>query len=95
MDNLNNTNYKSREEKRKYEEELIKRKSQTEKEMAKNRAEIQKILFNDENERKNKKEVKKTKKTIITNIWLALTLLLAIAFALYLGYHSLNSVNQI
>ena len=61
MDNLNNTNYKSREEKRKYEEELIKRKSQTEKEMAKNRAEIQKILFNDENERKNKKEVKKTK----------------------------------
>ena len=52
MDNLNNTNYKSREEKRKYEEELIKRKSQTEKEMAKNRAEIQKILFNDENERK-------------------------------------------
>ena len=95
MDNLNNTNYKSREEKRKYEEELAKRKSQTEKEMAKNRAEIQKILFNDENEKKNKKEVKKTKKPIITNIWLTLTLLLAIAFALYLGYHSLNSVNQI
>lgn len=86
MDNLNNTNYKSREEKRK---------SQTEKEMAKNRTEIQKILFNDENEKKNKKEVKKTKKPIITNIWLTLTLLLAIAFALYLGYHSLNSVNQI
>lgn len=95
MDNLNNTNYKSREEKRKYEEELAKRKSQTEKEMAKNRAEIQKILFNDENEKKNKKEVKKTKKPIITNTWLTLTLLLAIAFALYLGYHSLNSVNQI
>lgn len=95
MDNLNNTNYKSREEKRKYEEELAKRKSQTEKEMAKNRAEIQKILFNDENEKKNKKEVKKTKKPIITNIWLTLTLLLAIAFALYLSYHSLNSVNQI
>ena len=96
MDNLNNTNYKSREEKRKYEEELAKRKSQTEKEMAKNRAEIQKILFNDENdEKRNKKEVKKTKKPIITNIWLTLTLLLAIAFALYLGYHSLNSVNQI
>ena len=95
MDNLNNTNYKSREEKRKYEEELAKRKSQTEKEMAKNRAEIQKILFNDENEKKNKKEVKKTKKPIITNTWLTLTLLLAIAFALYLGHHSLNSVNQI
>ena len=95
MDNLNNTNYKSREEKRKYEEELAKRKSQTEKEMAKNRAEIQKILFNDENEKKNKKEVKKTKKPIITNIWLTLTLLLAIAFALYLSYHSLNSVSQI
>ena len=32
MDNLNNTNYKSREEKRKYKEELAKQKSQTEKE---------------------------------------------------------------
>lgn len=96
MDNLNNTNYKSREEKRKYEEELAKQKSQTEKEMAKNREEMKKILFNDENdEKRNKKEVKKTKKPIITNIWLTLTLLLAIAFALYLGYHSLNSVNQI
>ena len=96
MDNLNNTNYKSREEKRKYKEELAKQKSQTEKEMAKNREEMKKILFNDENdEKRNKKEVKKTKKPIITNIWLTLTLLLAIAFALYLGYHSLNSVNQI
>ncbi len=44
MDNLNNTNYKSREEKRKYKEELAKQKSQTEKEMAKNREEMKKIL---------------------------------------------------
>ena len=95
MDNLNNTNYKSREEKRKYKEELAKQKSQTEKEMAKNREEMKKILFNGDDEKRNKKEVKKTKKPIITNIWLTLTLLLAIAFALYLGYHSLNSVNQI
>lgn len=95
MDNLNNTNYKSREEKRKYKEELAKQKSQTEKEMAKNREEMKKILFNGDDEKRNKKEVKKTKKPIITNIWLTLTLLLAIAFALYLSYHSLNSVNQI
>ena len=56
MDNLNNTNYKSREEKRKYKEELAKQKSQTEKEMAKNREEMKKILFNDENDEKRNKK---------------------------------------
>ena len=93
MDNLNN-NYKSRSEKRIYEEELNKQKSKTEKEMAKNREEMKKILFNDENDKKERK-TSDNKKPIITNIWLSLTLIAAIAFALYLGYHSLDSVNQI
>ena len=85
MDNKKN---KTREEKRK-QEEMTKQKSETEKEMKKNREEFQKALFTDS---KPKEDVKKP---IFTNVWLSLTLVIAVAFALYLTYHSLSSVNQV
>ena len=88
---MDNKKYKSRQDKRNYEENLKEEKTKTEKEMAKNREEMKKILFNDN--RSNEKE--KIKKPIFTNVWLSLTLVVALAFALYLAYHSLNSVNQI
>ena len=88
---MDNKKYKSRQDKRNYEENLKEEKTKTEKEMAKNREEMKKILFNDN--RSNEKE--KIKKPIFTNVWLSLTLVVALAFALYLTYHSLNSVNQI
>lgn len=88
---MDNKKYKSRQDKRNYEENLKEEKSKTEKEMAKNREEMKKILFNDD--KSNTKET--TKKPIFTNVWLSLTLVVALVFALYLTYHSLNSVNQV
>ena len=87
---MDNKKYKSRQEKRQYEENLKDEKSKTEKEMAKNREEMKKTLFNDNNS--NKKE--KIKKPIFTNIWLSLTLVVALVFALYLTYHSLNIIKH-
>lgn len=88
MDNkdLNNTSYTSRITKRKVENELREKQIEKEKELEQRRKELQKVLF-------DKKE--KTKKPIITNIFLSLVFVITFALFIFLILDSSNHIDQI
>lgn len=83
---LNNTSYTSRMTKRKVENELKEKQIEKERELEQRRKELQKVLF-------DKKE--KTKKPIITNIFLSLVFVITFALFIFLILDSSNHIDQI
>lgn len=85
---MENKNYTTRIDRKKMENEIKSMQEEKEKELEKRREEMKKILFDD-----NKK--KKTKKPIITNIILSLTLTATLIIFVFIILNSTNHVNQI
>lgn len=89
-DKFNNTNYTSRIEKRKIEEEVTKKKLEREKELEEKRAELKKVLFD-----KSKPTKNKSNKPILANLLLSFTLVVTILLTIFLVLDSSNRVNQL
>ena len=85
---MENKNYTTRIDRKKMENEIKSMQEEKEKELEKRREEMKKILFDD-----NKKN--KTKKPIITNIILSLTLTTTLIISVFIILNSTNHVNQI
>ncbi len=83
---LNNTSYTSRIARKEIENKLKEKQIEKEKELEQRRKELQKVLF-------DKKE--KTKKPIITNIFLSLVFVITLALFIFLILDSSNHIDQI
>ena len=99
--NLNNTSYKSRTERKKFEEELKQKQTEKEKELETKRKELKSIIFDDEKEnvyRKPKKQKieddKEIKKPKLANTFLSITYVSAIALSIFLILDSTNQIDQ-
>ena len=100
--NTNNTSYKSRAERKKFEEELKQKQTEKEKELETKRKELKSIIFDDEKEniyRKPKKQKiednKEIKKPKLANTFLSLTYVSAIALSIFLILDSTNRIDQV
>ena len=100
--NTNNTSYKSRTERKKFEEELKQKQTEKEKELETKRKELKSIIFDDEKEniyRKPKKQKiednKEIKKPKLANTFLSLTYVSAIALSIFLILDSTNRIDQV
>ena len=98
--NLNNTSYKSRTERKKFEEELKQKQTEKEKELETKRKELKSIIFDDEKEniyRKPKKQKiednKEIKKPKLAYTFLSLTYVSAIALSIFLILDSTNRID--
>lgn len=110
MDNKNEEKmtFTTRTERREIEEKLKKKQKETEAELENKRKELKKILFDDQDEKKEtkdkKSEMKKedknikdtgSKKPIITNVWLSITIVAATVFLIFSIVSSVSEVNQL
>ena len=100
--NLNNTSYTSRTERKKIEENLKQKQTEKEKELETKRKELKSIIFDDEKEnvyRKPKKQKieddKEIKKPKLANTFLSLTYVSAIALSIFLILDSTNRIDQV
>ena len=99
--NLNNTSYTSRTERKKIEEKLKQKQTEKEKELETKRKELKSIIFDDEKEnvyRKPKKQKieddKEIKKPKLANTFLSITYVSAIALSIFLILDSTNQIDQ-
>ena len=100
--NLNNTSYTSRTERKKIEENLKQKQTEKEKELETKRKELKSIIFDDEKEnvyRKPKKQKieddKEIKKPKLANTFLSITYVSAIALSIFLILDSTNRIDQV
>ena len=99
--NLNNTSYTSRTERKKIEEKLKQKQTEKEKELETKRKELKSIIFDDDKEnvyRKPKKQKieddKEIKKPKLANTFLSITYVSAIALSIFLILDSTNQIDQ-